>query len=217
MMSQVLTLLKKELLLEWRQKHTFWSALLYIGCTVFVIYIMAKQPEENVWNALFWISQLFITVNTVSKSFLQESVDRNRYYYVLIPPSSFIISKLLYSSLLMLFMSLVTLGIFYSMMEIDMVSGLKFVLVTVIGAQGLALLFTFLSAIAAQAKQNAALMAVLGFPISIPLLLILEKLSIATLSPIVQEGWGLLVGVMLLMNAIIVSLALILFPFLWKE
>ena len=216
-MHQFLALLKKEFLLEWRQKHTFFGALLYIGCTVFVIYLMAQQPEPKIWNALFWISQLFITVNTVSKSFLQETVEKNRYYYSIVSPLQFIASKLVYSSVLMLIMSLITVFLFSGLMEIEMRSAAKFVAVTILGAQGFALLFTFLSAIAAQARQNAALMAILGFPLSIPLLLILEKLSIATISPIFQEGWGFLVLYMVVMNVVLIGISLVLFPFLWKE
>jgi heme exporter protein B len=39
------------------------------------------------------------------------------------------------------------------------------------------LVFTFLSAIAAKAQQNAAIMAILGFPIIIPQLMLLMQLS----------------------------------------
>lgn len=216
-MRQFIALLKKELLLEWRQKHTFFGALLYIGCTVFVIYLMAQQPEPKIWNALFWISQLFITVNTVSKSFLQETVEKNRYYFSIVSPLQFIAAKLVYSSLLMFIMSLITVFLFSSFMPIELISAVKFLIVTVLGAQGFALLFTFLSAIAAQARQNAALMAILGFPLSIPLLLILEKLSIATISPVFQEGWSFLVLYMSVMNVVLIGISLVLFPFLWKE
>lgn len=216
-MQQFIALIKKEILLEWRQKHTFFGGLLYIGCTVFVIYLMAPQPEPKIWNALFWISQLFITVNTISKSFLQETVEKNRYYFSIVSPLQFILAKLVYSSLLMLVMSMITVFLFSGMMEIEMLSAAKFIAVTILGSQGFALLFTFLSAIAAQARQNAALMAVLGFPLSIPLLLILDKLSIATISPIFQEGWGFLVLYMIVMNVVLVGISLVLFPFLWKE
>ncbi len=38
------------------------------------------QPEEKVWNGLFWMIQLFICVNAVAKSFLQESQGRMLYF-----------------------------------------------------------------------------------------------------------------------------------------
>lgn len=216
-MRQIWAILKKELLIEWRLKHTFWGALLYIGCTVFIVFLMARQPESRVWNALFWIAQLFIVINTVSKSFLQETVERYRYYYTIVSPSRFILAKLMYSSILMLLMTLVSVTLFYGIMDIHFHNPYRFILVAVLGSQGLALLFTFLSAIASQAKQNAALMAILGFPLSIPLLLILDKLSFAALAPVFQEDWSTLLLVMTGMNGVIVGLALLLFPFLWKE
>jgi heme exporter protein B len=216
-MLQIWAILKKELLIEWRLKHTFWGALLYIGCTVFIVFLMARQPDSRVWNALFWIAQLFIVINTVSKSFLQETVERYRYYNTIVSPYKFILAKLMYSSILMFVMTLVSITLFWGIMDITFQHPLQFVLVAILGSQGLALLFTFLSAIAAQAKQNAALMAILGFPLSIPLLLMLDKLSLAAMAPVFQEDWSVLFLVMIGMNGVIVGLAMILFPFLWKE
>jgi len=216
-MKQTITLIKKEFLVEWRQKHTLFGALLYIGCTVFVLYMMAGHPEAQIWNALFWVAQLFITVNTVSKSFLQESDAKNRYYFSIVNPTQFLFAKMIYSVVLMLVMGLVALGLFEMLMGNPLRRPGLFILVTCLGASGLSLLFTFLSAIAAQARQNSALMAILGFPIAIPLLMILNKLSYAAVASVVQDSWNSLAFMMLGMNLLIVVLAAILFPFLWKE
>lgn len=217
MLTNIIYLVKKELLLEWRQKHTFFGALLYIGCTVFVLYMMAGKPEAAIWNALFWIAQLFITVNTVAKSFLAEGEQRSRYYFTIVSPTVFIISKMLYNLLLMIIMSLITLGLFNVLMHNPLTNGSLFVLVTCLGASSLSLLFTFLSAIASQAKQSAAMMAILGFPIALPLLMILSKLSYATVVAVQQEGWGEMAFLMAGMNVLILILGAILFPFIWKE
>src|SRR3954471_8302956 len=99
---QLISLVKKDLLIEWRQKHTLFGVLLYVGSTVFVIYMMNGQPEGKVWNALFWITQLFVAVNAVAKSFLQESPERFRYYFTLVKPSTFLLAKMIYSIVLML-------------------------------------------------------------------------------------------------------------------
>lgn len=216
-LQTVITLIKKDLLIEWRQKHTFFSVLLYVSCTVFVIYMMANQPDTNVWNALFWISQLFVTVNTVAKSFLQESTARSRYYFTLVSPVHYLVAKMIYSVLLMLLISLVNLGLFNALLGYQMLKPGLFLLVVALGASCLSLLFTFLSAIAAQAKQSAAMMAIMGFPIAIVMLMMLSRLSNAALSSIVQEGIPTLVGVMLGMNVLIMGIAVVLFPFLWKE
>src|SRR5690606_29945221 len=82
-------------------------------CTVFVLYMMAGQPESKVWNALFWIAQLFVTVNTVAKSFLQEGDARLRYYFTLVTPAQYMLGKMVYSLVLMLVMMGVSLILFH--------------------------------------------------------------------------------------------------------
>ncbi len=72
----IITLFKKDLLLEVRQQYSFYGILLYIGATVFVLFLAINEPESNVWNGLFWVIQLFICINAVAKSFLQESKGR---------------------------------------------------------------------------------------------------------------------------------------------
>jgi heme exporter protein B len=216
-LKQLGILIRKEFLLEWRQKHTLFGVLLYVGCTVFVIYMMAGQPESRIWNALFWIAQLFVTVNTVAKSFLQEGEARARYYHTLVPPVLFMLSKMVYNLALMLFMALVSLALFNILLGNPILHAGTFVAVSCLGAAALSLLFTFLSSIAAQARQNAALMAILGFPIAIPLLMILSRLTLSSVAPVIQEGWWGMVGLMAGMSVLIIGLAIILFPFLWKE
>lgn len=215
--KDIFVLIQKEFLLEWRQKHTLFGVLLYVSCTVFVIYMMAGQPESRIWNALFWIAQLFVTVNTVAKGFLQEGDSRTRYYHTLVTPVQFMLSKMTYNLVLMLFMALVSLGLFNVLLGNPIINFGVFVAVSCLGAAALSLLFTFLSAIAAQARQNAALMAILGFPIAIPLLMILSRLSLSAVAPVLQEGWWSMVGLMAGMSILITGLAVILFPFLWKE
>lgn len=212
-----LSLLKKDLLIEWRQKHTFFGVLLYVGSTVFVIFMMSGQPESRIWNTLFWLTQLFVAVNSVAKSFLQEHADRFRYYYTLVHPAAFMLAKMLYSILLMLVMSLVSLGLFTLLLGFPVQQAGLFVVVTLTGSISLSVVFTFLSAIAARAQQNSALMAILGFPLVTPILMILGKLSVKALEPVYMSGWGSLALVLVALDILVVLLGVILFPFLWQE
>ncbi len=203
--------------MEWRQKHTLFGVLLYVGSTVFVVYMMSGQPEARIWNALFWLTQLFVAVNSVAKSFLQEHPHRFRYYYTLVPPATFLLAKMTYSIVLMLLMTLVSLGLYYVMLGWPLVQSGLFILICLAGSLSLSAVFTFLSAIAARAQQNAALMAILGFPLVTPVLMILSKLSLKALSPVYIEGWWTLALVLLALDALVIALGIILFPFLWQE
>ena len=95
-------------MLEIRQQYSFYGILLYVGATIFVLFMAIDEPESNVWNGLFWVIQLFICINAVAKSFLQESKGRMLYFYSIASPAHFVLSKLLFNSLLMLVMSLLS-------------------------------------------------------------------------------------------------------------
>jgi heme exporter protein B len=77
--------------------------------------------------------------------------------------------------------------------------------------------FTFLAAIAARAQQSTALMAVMGFPIIIPQILLLMKISAVAFSSVVQAGLWQMIALLIGLDIMVVVLAVILFPFLWKD
>ena len=216
-MRPIFTLLRKDLLTEWRQKHVLFGVLLYVGATVFAVYSMSGQSEAEVWNVLFWMTQLFVAVNSVARSFLGESGARYRYYYTLVKPSHFFVAKLVYSLLLQGLVGIVSLGLFALLLGMPVLQAGRFLLAAGIGSASLAVVFAFLSAVASRAGGNAALMAILGFPLLTPVLMMLSKLAIGTLTPVYVPGWWSLAGALAGFDMLVVILGLVLFPFLWKE
>lgn len=215
--STIFTLIKKDLLLEVRQQYSFYGILLYIASTTFVVYLSMGQPEEKVWNGLFWVLQLFVSINAVAKSFLQENKGRMLYFYTIASPTNFVIAKLLFNAILMLLMNLLSLAVFTLLLGNPMVKIGEYLLISLLGGMSLSLVFTFLAAIAAKAQQQAALMAIMGFPIIVPQLLLLMKISSAAFSSAIQLGWWQMIGMLIGLDLMIIALAYILFPFLWKD
>ena len=215
-LNHIFTLFKKDLLLEIRQQYSFYGILLYIGATIFVLYMAIEEPESNVWNGLFWVIQLFICINAVAKSFLQESRGRMLYFYSIASPRDFILAKLLFNSLLMLVMSLLSLLLFSLFLGNPIQKAGSFIGLVLLGGWSLSLVFTFLAAIAAKAQQNAAIMAVLGFPLIIPQLLLLMRLSNAAFNPALTIPSDTVL-LLIALDMMIILLAVILFPFLWKD
>lgn len=203
--------------MEWRQKHALFGVLVYVGATVFVVYMMNGQPDTKVWNALFWLSQLFVAVNSMAKSFLQEHQHRFRYYYTVVKPTTFLLAKVTYSCALMVVMSVISLLLYALMLGWPPMHGMLYVTIALTGSLSLSVVFTFLSAIAARAQQNSSLMAILGFPLVTPVLMILSKLAATALQPVYMPGWWSLAVVLVALDVLIIMLGVILFPFLWQE
>jgi len=218
MIKRIYALLQKDVLLEFRQKHTFYGILLYIASTIFVLYLSIDKPDASVWNGLFWTIQLFICVNAVAKSFLQESRGRMLYFYSIASPVEFIIAKMIYNLLLMILMSLLSLLLFVIFLDNPVDNSLWFMGIVVLGGASISIVFTLMSAIAAKAQQNAALIAILGFPVILPQLLLLMRLSKAAFAEIFKEGAVLqLSGLIIGLDVLVIALAVILFPYLWKD
>jgi heme exporter protein B len=213
----ILTLVRKDILLEIRQQYTLYGVLLYIASTIFVVYLSMGQPEESVWNSLFWVIQLFVCVNAVAKSFLQESRGRMLYFYSIAGARDFILAKLLFNLVLMLVMSFLGLCVFTLLLGNPLEHWFRFMGIACLGGISLSLVFTFLAAIAAKAQQQAAMMAIMGFPLIIPQLLLLMKIAGTAFSDIIQGGWWQMVFLLIGLDCLVIALAVILFPFLWKD
>ncbi|TAF53882.1 MAG: cytochrome C biogenesis protein [Sphingobacteriia bacterium] len=215
--QQIGRLVQKDFQLEFRQQYTFYGLVLYLVSTSFVVYLSLGQPEEKVWNALFWIIQLFVCINAVTKSFAQEARGRLLYFYTLSGPVNFMLAKLVYNGLLMLAMNGFSVLVFLLFLGNPLVDPFTFLGISLLSGLSISLLFTFLAAIAAKADQQASLMAIMGLPLIVPQLLLIMKLASTAFSSAIQQGFWSLVGMLAGLDILVIALAVILYPFLWKD
>ena len=221
MWSEIIVLIKKELTLEWRQKYALNGILLYVVSAVFITYLSfgANQGSLSVptWNALYWIIILFSSVNAVAKSFVQEHQGRQLYYYMIASPEAIILSKIIYNTLLTLVLALLGYLVFSIILGNPVQDQLLFLVNLVMGAVGFSACLTMVSGIASKAGNNATLMAILSFPLIIPILLMAINLSKHAIDGLDR---GLSIDKMLTLlaiNAIIGATSYILFPYLWRS
>ncbi len=210
-------LLRKEFTLEWRQKYAISGILLYVLSTVFIVYISFIKIAPPIWNVLFWIIVLFASVNAIVKSFVQESGNRQLYYYQLANPTAILLSKIIYNSLLLLFLSTLAFAAFGFVTENPVKDSWQFFGVLFLGSIGFSITFTFISAIAAKANNSSTLMVILGFPLIIPILMTLVKISANALRLIQDTGVSKDAMILIAIDLILGALALVLFPFLWRD
>lgn len=216
--TEIKNLVGKELMLELKQKYVLNGILLYLVSTVFVTYLAFENAiTAETWNSLFWIILLFVAVNGISKSFLQESPARHLYYYTIASPQAIVLAKILYNLLLMVVLSLLAFGFFILLMGNHVVNIPLFVLTLLLGSLGIASVLTMVAAIASRASQNFSLMAILSFPIVLPLLATLMKISRSALDSTDWSGLSGLLVILLTINGAVIALAYLLFPYLWKD
>lgn len=219
MNSQLLSqLIKKEFLLEFRQKSTLAGILVYIVATVFISALSFKKIiHPTVWNALFWTIFMFITVNVSTKSFMQETKGKGLYNYLYYDPRHFILSKIMYNMILMAVLSLLTF-FFYSWFVGSMVQDMgMFVLALLFSSSAFSGVLSLMSAIASKANNNISLMAILSFPVLMPLLLVSVKLSKHAIDGLAWSVSYKYLLILIMLNFVVVALATLLFNYLWKE
>lgn len=215
--QQLRVLLHKEIVLEWRSKYALNGILLYVVSTIFVCYLSFKQTDPLTWNALFWIIMLFASINAISKSFVQESRGRQLYYYTIASPQAIIISKIVYNVLLMLILGTLAIIVYSIVFKNPLGDPAYYYLAVVLGSISFSTVFTMISAIASRAGNNGTLMAILSFPVIIPLLILLIKFSKNAMDGLERSVSLDEIGVLAAINVIVITVSLLLFPFLWRE
>lgn len=219
--AEIAHLLKLELLLDLRQKQAWGGMVLYVVSAVYVCFLAVKGGlGVNTWNALFWIILLFAAFNALARSFQREDQGRQLYLFTLAGPRSVILARTLYNALTMVLLGLSCL-LFYMLFLGTKAMGsvliADFLLAVVLGCIGFASVLTLISAIAARAGNGLGLMAILGFPIVLPMLLAVMRASKLALDGVGMAANGRYFVMLLAVDVLTVAVSYLLFPYLWRD
>ncbi|MBS1651503.1 MAG: heme exporter protein CcmB [Bacteroidetes bacterium] len=212
-------LVVKEFKLEFRQKSTIAAVILYVAGTVFISALSFKiKPDKPTWNALFWITYLFTGVTVSGKSFLKETGGQALFNYSYYSPHHFIFGKIIYNMIFLSALNFILWLLFLFFLGDAVDNKLFFFIVLELSTIGLSASLTLMSAIAAKANSGFGLISILSFPVVTPLLLASIKAGKQAVDGIEWAGVNFNNLIVLLALSIIsILLALILFPFIWKE
>jgi heme exporter protein B len=218
MVKQLVALLKKDVLMEFRQRYALFSILLYVVATVYISYLIFSNIKDvRTWNALFWIILIFAAINSAGKSFSNESENRFWYYYQLASPQAVILSKIIYNTLLIWIISLVTYVIYSWFLGNHVENHLHFLAVILLGSASFSGILTVVSAIAVKTNNNATLMAILSIPLLLPAVIIIVKASQLALMGMTMAQNGAYLAGLLVLNLLVTAMGYLLFPYLWRE
>ncbi|MDX2190752.1 MAG: heme exporter protein CcmB [Bacteroidota bacterium] len=221
MIKQIGALLYKDFTIEWRNRYALNGILLYLAGAVFICYLSFNVKKGIIhpitWNALFWIIILFSAINAISKSFSGEREGRNLYYFMLCRTEAIIFSKIIYNSVLLLMLAVIGFVFYGVVMGNPIQDQVTFFLCLVLSSIAFASSLSFVAAIASKASNNGTLMAILSFPIILPLLLLIIKISKQAIDGIdVYESYDELT-ILMAINVLVLALSYILFPYIWRN
>ncbi|MGZ3863033.1 MAG: heme exporter protein CcmB [Bacteroidia bacterium] len=216
--ANIIELLKKEFLLEFRQKTAIAGILLYVLSIVFISFLSFKSGiRPDIWVALFWIVLFFAGINAAAKSFFAENRHRALYNYTLYHPTEFVISKIIYNVLLIWVVVLCCFVCFSWLIGYPVQNSNLFLITLLLGGAALAGSLTLMSCIASKTGNSFSVMSLLSIPVSIPVILLALRL---TRNAVEGLDWSVsynYLGGLLLIDLIIFALSLFLFRYLWKE
>lgn len=221
MWKEFSSLFLRELQMEIRQKVAIGGIALFVLSTVFVCYLSFHSISQvSTWNALFWIIVLFTAFNAIGKSFSSDGSGQQLYFYSLASPRAVILAKMAYNLILMVLLSALSLVVYGGFIGREVLMGAdlgQFTLAMALGAGGFAMSLTLISGIAAKTNNSLGMMAILGFPIVLPLLITLLRVSKNALDGLAWSVNQNNLLILLAMNVLVAALSYLLFPYLWRE
>lgn len=216
-MNQVIAIIQRELRHELRSRRSWLAILLYIGSTVYISYLGFQHSlDSETWNALFWILIVFIAMFAASGSFAGREGEM-LYIYTLISPRKFIMGRLLYNGIFMLMVSLVALIGYGFFVGFPVSNFVIFLLTLILSVWGISSLLTVSFAIASKGGGGFALMAIISFPLLVPLLITAQHLSQNCMQGAEASAYGGNMASLFALDVIIAALCYLLFPYLWRD
>ncbi len=214
---EIALLLRADLRAEWRSRTALSGLLLYVVATVVIVYAALTRFSPMTWNALYWVLLFLGAISAVARGFAREQGRRQLYYYTLVSPTALLLAKTAYHFLLLLGIAGLNWLLLAYLGESPVERPGLFVATLLLGCLGLASAFTFLAAISAKAGNNSTLLAVLAFPLVIPLLLLLVRLGGYATGLLSAGDPGndlLIVGAIDLLS---LGTGIVLFGFVWRD
>lgn len=210
-------LLKAEISQEFKKPVFIASGFLQQISVVMICYLSNNQVSKPLWNSLYWISLLFVSLQIVGKNFL--GIHKNRWLYMnqLAPARQLFMGKLLYGWVLMTVISVLNLLLFSLFLDFPVNHLLPFCLIVWLGAISFCTVFTFNAAIASKIPQGGFVLPVLSLPVIIPFLLVAIQGSLKCFNPVLVNSTWTDIAVLAGLNILIFAMSSALFNPLWKD
>lgn len=219
MNSRILNNIKKDFLIEFRNRSAVNISFAFAGITTLSVSLAAGgAPFTPVVHAIiFWIILFFSAMSGLAHIFIREEEEKNSLFLSLYySPEEIYLSKLIFNIILFLSISVIVTALYLFFLQVFPVYPLLFILTVLSGSVAIASITTILGAIVSKAGSGSSLFTVISFPILLPVLWTAISLTSVSIDGSgVQEYRNIVF--LLAFSGVIVSVSYLTFKFIWTE
>lgn len=208
---------------EVRNRLSFLSISLYVFSITYLLYFLMNTQgalvrlEVKYWNILYWVIILYSIIQNAIALFSKDSGGIYLYYYTLIRPEQFIMGKIIYGIIYSILLNLLTYSCFCLWFGNPIVNPSLFLLTMLIGSVSFSILYTAMTAISRGLRNHGILTAILGFPLTIPLISLVAKIARESFFANPSDQFGINLTILIGFDVLLLVLSLILYPYIWRE
>ena len=218
--NSTLTILKKDIKSEVRNRYVINSLLMFVIVTISIIKFSIGDEKigDEILSGLLWIVIFFAAISGLARVFIKEEEKETSQSLKLSSyPASVFLGKFMFNCILTFSLNLVIFILFIIITDFYIKNFTAFFITILLGNLGLVAASTIIAAIIAKANTKGTLYPVLAFPVLLPLLL-----TVINATKLASSGvdTGSLMGefqILISYTVVVITVSLLLFKFVWEE
>jgi heme exporter protein B len=213
-------LFQKDFKQEFRTRYAINSIILFAVVTLVAISfsIGTYGANDTTKAALLWVILFFSAMSGLAHIFNREEEKHTSETLKLVATPLMVYSgKLLFNFLLLCLLEIITIPLFFVVMNYTVQSLSIFLLILLLGSIGLSSGATIIAAIISKAGSKGALFSVLAFPVLLPVLI--TGISATRIIVMQSEVMAVSKEIQMLFaySVVIITASVLLFDIIWKE
>lgn len=210
----------KDLKLELRSRYAINTLLLFALSSLLLIRFTSnlEAADTRIQAALLWIVVLFSAAVGLGRVFISEEERGTVLLLQLNTRGSMVLAgKLLFNFALTAVLTLLTVAAFLLLLDVTVRSNAVFWLILLLGGLGLSGAMTLIAAIIARTANQGPLLAVLSFPVLVPLLLTSVRATEAAMEGTTWAAMNSEVFTLVAYAGAVITASFLLFDFVWTD
>jgi len=217
--SRILSNIKKDFLIEFRNRSAINISFAFAGITTLSVSLVAGgAPFSPVIHAIiFWIILFFSAMSGLAHIFIREEEEKNSLFLSLYyTPEEIYISKLIFNIVLFLSISVIVTLLYLFFLQLIPVYKFLFFITIASGSIAIASVTTILGAMVSRAGSGSSLFTVISFPVILPVLWTAVSITAVSIDGAGVPEYRNIIF-LLAFSGVIVSVSYLSFKFIWTE